>query len=237
VPTGLTNIHDLNDDLLELVLLRIPCRVTLARAAATCRPWRRLHPPLPLPPPAARAWPLLLRQKDVLHPRRALAAGTGRRYRASAFVDRVISGRDLDFLPFNYDTRSMVLTDCRGGLLAFVRYESSVVVCDPLAWQFREVLLPPTTPGSEGLWPCLGAFLLDADAADAGAGDDTVAVPRLSVSNFRVLCVPVFGEDDDDDGRLTALAIVFSARDGRWILLNSTKLQLTSWWSPTPRCS
>jgi hypothetical protein len=56
VPTGLTNIHDLNDD-----LLRIPCRVTLARAAGTCRPWRRLisgaafirrfrslHPPLVL---------------------------------------------------------------------------------------------------------------------------------------------------------------------------------------------
>ncbi|CAN6361531.1 unnamed protein product [Urochloa humidicola] len=37
-----TSIDDFPDDLLELVLLRIPSPITIARAAATCRPWRRL---------------------------------------------------------------------------------------------------------------------------------------------------------------------------------------------------
>jgi hypothetical protein len=99
VPTGLTNIHDLNDDLLELVLLRIPCRVTLARAAATCRPWRRLisgaafirrfrslHPPLVLGHYySGKRTSFIPAEPSPLGP----AGDT-----ASAFVDRVISGRE-----------------------------------------------------------------------------------------------------------------------------------------------
>jgi hypothetical protein len=94
VPTGLTNIHDLNDD-----LLRIPCRVTLARAAGTCRPWRRLisgaafirrfrslHPPLVL----GHYYSGKRTSFIPAEPSPPGPAGDT----ASAFVDRVISGRE-----------------------------------------------------------------------------------------------------------------------------------------------
>nr|CAB3488610.1 unnamed protein product [Digitaria exilis] len=35
-----TSIHDVPDDILELVFLALPCH--LSRAAATCKPWRRV---------------------------------------------------------------------------------------------------------------------------------------------------------------------------------------------------
>ncbi|CAN6361523.1 unnamed protein product [Urochloa humidicola] len=218
----LTNIHDLIDDLLELVLLRVPSPITLARAASTCRPWRRLIY-------SAR----FLRRHRSLHPPPVLGhfyAGGRTSFvpappppgpRETA-VDAICDRVSLDFLPGGYD--DMELTDSRGGLLAFVRHDSASVVvceCDPLAGRFREVNLPAATPrASDSFLPCcLGAFLLD-----AGAGDGDTVVPSLSVSNFRVLCVPVASEDDLDR-RLTARAFVFSARNSRWLLLSTTALQ------------
>ncbi|TVU49494.1 hypothetical protein EJB05_00807, partial [Eragrostis curvula] len=42
VPTGDTNIDDLADELLELVLLRVSSPLSLVRAAAACKSWRRV---------------------------------------------------------------------------------------------------------------------------------------------------------------------------------------------------
>ncbi|CAL4905639.1 unnamed protein product [Urochloa decumbens] len=218
-----TSIHDLPNDLLELVLLRVPCPVTLARAASTCRPWRRLissagfirrhrclHPPPVLGHFYARCGTSFVPAPPPPGPPRATAV--------DAIRDRV----SLRFLPHNYNTCVMELTDSRGGLLALVcncNASSSVVMCDPLARRFREVCLPAAMPvsSSERFTPCcLGAFLLD-----AGDEDDTAIIRSLSVSNFRVLCVPLVSEDDDHGrSRLSARAFVFSARESRWVLLS-----------------
>ncbi|CAN6217289.1 unnamed protein product [Urochloa humidicola] len=40
--TGTSSIHDLNDDLLELVILGLDSPKCLIRAAATCKHWRRI---------------------------------------------------------------------------------------------------------------------------------------------------------------------------------------------------
>jgi hypothetical protein len=189
VPTGLTNIHDLTDDLLELILRSCASLVAspspaprrrAGRGADFIRRFRFLHPPLvPGHYYSGRSTSFVPAMPSPPAPGDAASA-----------VDRVISGRgssrlDLDFLPRHYDTRSMVLTDCRGRLFAFVRYDSSVVVCDPLARRFREVLLPPTPPvSSERFSPCLGAFLLDADAA-ASARDTVIVVPSVPASPCR----------------------------------------------------
>ncbi|GJN03410.1 hypothetical protein PR202_ga20851 [Eleusine coracana subsp. coracana] len=37
-----TSIDDFTDDLLELVFLHVPSPTSLVRAAAVCKPWRRL---------------------------------------------------------------------------------------------------------------------------------------------------------------------------------------------------
>ena len=94
--------------------------------------------------------------------------------------------------------RSPVLTDSRGGLLAFVRDDWHAVVCDPWTRQCRVLEFPWERPGDRKcLYDYLGAFILNASHSD---GDDKSS-----------LCVYLITNKMDDT--TTAEAFVFSARD------------------------
>ncbi|KAL6622513.1 hypothetical protein ACP70R_032392 [Stipagrostis hirtigluma subsp. patula] len=180
-----SSVHDLADDLLEVVLLRLPSPVSLVRAAATCRPWRQVI-----------AGAGFLRRFRSLHSPHVLGhfsygsctvfvpspAPPGEA--AAVDVSRLVS---LGFLPSTCHMRNLVLTDCRDGLLAFVHGESTVMVCDPWTRQCMEVHVV-ASPG-KGFSLCLAAFLL-------GANAEKETCPNLS--NFRVLYVCPAGDEDDD---------------------------------------
>ncbi|KAF8776724.1 hypothetical protein HU200_003456 [Digitaria exilis] len=242
-PSGrLTNIDDLADDLLELVLLHIPSPVTILRAGATCRRWRRMIsnatflrrlPPSLQSPYVVGHYYAGMKTSLVLKPSPPPGDESHQKMTIAAvdYVRRRVSHGII--LPQDYKTHTMDLTDSHGGLLAFVRYDSTVVVYDPFTWEYREVYLPAaaTAPAPGRFSTCLGAFFLD-----AGADDDTVTT-RLSLLNLRMLCVCLVSESerhghDDEITSLTAMAFVFSATENRWILLNSTVLKQQDDMSP-----
>ncbi|KAL6622512.1 hypothetical protein ACP70R_032391 [Stipagrostis hirtigluma subsp. patula] len=143
IRTGEANVHDLSDEVLELVLLRVGSPVSLIRAAATCRPWRRVI-----------AGAGLLRRFDSLHRPHVLGhfyAGAGTAFvrspappgEAAADVRRRVS---LCFLHCHYNVNTLVLADCRGAPF------------------------PPSPASATDVKPCPGAFFLDADAGAGEAG-------------------------------------------------------------------
>jgi len=78
--------------------------------------------------------------------------------------------------------RSPVLTDSRGSLLAFVRGNWYLIVCDPWTRQYRVLEFPWERPGDRKcLYDYLGAFILNASHGD---GDDKSSL----MSIFSVLC-------------------------------------------------
>ncbi|TVU03826.1 hypothetical protein EJB05_50635, partial [Eragrostis curvula] len=130
----------------------------------------------------------------------------------------VSSHVSLSFLCRNFATTSdLFLTDSRGGLLAFVRWDPKdivssrwtryprVVVCDP--WTRQHRVVPSPTPGQALV--CLGTFLLDADEAGT--------VPDMS--NFRLL--RAYLVRDTQNMRIYAQVSMFSAKEDRWVLLTS----------------
>ncbi|GJN35294.1 hypothetical protein PR202_gb24048 [Eleusine coracana subsp. coracana] len=205
VKPGSTNIHDLADDLLERVFLRLKSPVCLVRAAAACKPWRRLV--------AAADF---LRCFYSLHGRPVLGhylTGSTIFFPSPALPGEATVSENRLSLNFfnNHMHRKLMLTDRRGLLLAFVCNSddlSIIVVCNPWTRQYREVL--PSTM-EEGHSPCLGTFLLDADKTGTTPPD---------MSNFRVLCLRLVHDEEN----LTFQASVFSAREDRWLLLSSTVL-------------
>ncbi|CAN6352142.1 unnamed protein product [Urochloa humidicola] len=146
LPTKKTSIHDIFDDTLELILLRIPSPVVLVRAAATCKLWRRVIGAAGfLRRFRRRNGPYLLgchlydnygHCKDFV-PFPAPAAEIG----VADIGDRL----SLNFLP-SYP----VLHDSRGGLLAFSGDGAIVAVCNPWTRERREFFYP-TTPAAEGI--------------------------------------------------------------------------------------
>ncbi|CAL4897581.1 unnamed protein product [Urochloa decumbens] len=169
-----------SDDVLRLVLERVDSRVSLIRAAAVCRRWRR-----------AIADAAFLRRYRSLHG--PAVAGYYHNERISlrwrdgrpAFVPSSPSMVDarhfsLDFLP---DVAgSWTILDGRGSLLLLGHAShaefSDNVVCEPLTRRYRRIhLLPDCVDGCYG-WEL---FLLDGESNEAGG--------RISMSNFRVLCV------------------------------------------------
>ncbi|TVU49483.1 hypothetical protein EJB05_00796, partial [Eragrostis curvula] len=205
-----TTIGDLNDDLLDLVLLRISSPFCLVRAAATCKLWR-----------CAIAGAAFLRRFRSLHGRHVL----GHYYVGDKIlfipcpvppgevpaIDDVRSRASLHFLR----SQSRRLADSRGGLLTFVEF-SNIVVCDPWTRQQREVhcWFPWVNGIISRSTHIYGAFLLDAD-------DDEPA----HIGNFRVLCVHVVEDYGFEAGEIkTAGASVYSAKDRSWRLLSSTAI-------------
>ncbi|GJN41442.1 hypothetical protein PR202_gn00818 [Eleusine coracana subsp. coracana] len=205
VPTGSTSIYDLADELLELVFLHLSSPVCLVRAAAACRPWRRVI--------AAHGF---LRRFRSLHGPHVLGhfnAGAKTQFVSASSPPgevslHVRSRLSHDFLANFY---GLYLTDCRYGLLAFVHNKTSIVVCDPWTRQYR-LLMPPLELKLD--FPCYGAFLLDADETGTTS----------HMSNFRVLCVSFFVNKHGGMGRTSVSVSVFSATDNRWLSLATTNV-------------
>ncbi|KAF8776722.1 hypothetical protein HU200_003454 [Digitaria exilis] len=107
----------------ELILLHITSPVSILRAGATCRRWRRLISNTSF----LRRLPPSLRSPYVVGYYYAfLAAGRDSRGDRRRRRLRPPPRSSYSFvLPTGYDAHTMNLTDCRGGLLAFVRYHSS----------------------------------------------------------------------------------------------------------------
>jgi hypothetical protein len=145
-PLTRTSIHDLPGDLLELVLLRVRTPVCLFCAAAACKLWHRVI-----------AGDCFLHRVRSLHrPSHLLGHYSVKTTRTEAGFSRT----DAEFVPFpaqlgthfrqrlsldflidgEHMHRSPVLTDSRGGLLAFVRDNWYAIVCDPWTRQYRSYI-------------------------------------------------------------------------------------------------
>ncbi|CAL4898289.1 unnamed protein product [Urochloa decumbens] len=177
----------MNDDALRLVLERVDSHVSLIRAAAVCRQWRR-----------AVADAAFLRRFRSLHaPPVAGYFHNGSLYR-SAVMGVEAKPRDgpvfvpssppsvdarhfsLDFLPNGagswavHDSRSSLLLMDRAGIGAGGLRDW--LVCEPLT---RRYTMVPQLPDFDESCRCLEAFLIDGDTDKAGG--------CIGMSNFRVL--------------------------------------------------
>ncbi|CAL4891390.1 unnamed protein product [Urochloa decumbens] len=174
----------MNDDALVLVLERVDSHVSLIRAAAVCRRWRR----------AITDAAFLRRYRShhapavagYYHNHPSLWNAGERTGHAPLFFptspSRVDAGHfSLDFLPDG--AASWCIWDSRGSLLVLFddrqlkRSFPDHVICEPLTQRYRMVPLPPDSDSCN----CLGPFLLDGEADETGG--------RISMSNFRLLCL------------------------------------------------
>ncbi|KAL6622514.1 hypothetical protein ACP70R_032393 [Stipagrostis hirtigluma subsp. patula] len=192
-------ISDISDDLLELVLLHIGSPVSLIRAAATCKPWRRVI-----------GGAGFLRRFRSIHGPHVL----GHYFQLTDFSFFFPSpGAAVDVragVPSNLQYHA-VLNDSRHGLLTFVRTNCGViVVSNPFTRQRRELHPPCRRACCHSR--CLTAFLLDADADEPGRSSH--------MSNFRVLCVSLPHLCHGSSSSIVE-AHVFSARDNRWLSLST----------------
>ncbi|CAN6352153.1 unnamed protein product [Urochloa humidicola] len=174
----------MNDDALGLVLERVGSHVSLIRAAAVCKRWRRVI--------AADA--AFLRRYRSLHAPSATGyyhnptdprGVDGKLGSSPVFVPSSPSIVDacnfsLDFLPSGAESWS--IQDSRGSLLVLHRRYSwraspDFAICEPLTQRYS--MIPPR-PSSDGCM-CWGLFLLDGEADEVGG--------RISMSNFRLICL------------------------------------------------
>ncbi|CAN6334664.1 unnamed protein product, partial [Urochloa humidicola] len=177
----------MSDDALGLVLERVGSHVSLIRAAAVCKRWRR-----------AIADAAFLRRFHSLHAppvagyfqndstARGSAMGVeAKTRRGLVFVPSsppVVGARhfSLDFLPNG--AGSWAVQDSRGSLLLMDRAAIRAgglpdwLVCEPLT---RRYTMVPPLPDFDESCCFLGAFLIDGDTDKAGG--------CIGMSNFRVL--------------------------------------------------
>ncbi|KAM0824996.1 hypothetical protein ACQ4PT_069851 [Festuca glaucescens] len=200
-----TTEHDVPDELLELVFLRLPSSLHLVRAACTCKRWRRIiaHAAFLRRFRSLRASPVVAghyRVDKLVH--FSPPPGCNPVFFLSPSSDTVDlrpQHFSLDFLP-SRDGGSWDIADSRGGLLLvnqcsgnWLAVFQDLVVCEPMTRRCR-VIPPPVE--LRGHLTC-GAFLLDGDADEAGE--------PISLSNFRIIVALVY------EG--VALACVFSSGD------------------------
>ncbi|CAL4897767.1 unnamed protein product [Urochloa decumbens] len=170
-----TTIHDMPDDLLRQILLRLDSPLWLVRAACASKPLRRAIIA------GGRAF---LRHAASLHPPVVVGHYYERSMRPIAFVPSsspapppVDAGRfALKFLPRDVTTTAYwEVSDCHAGLLLLrdgYNYPPNSIVCDPLTRRYQGIPHPPV----ENLKRVGHAFaLLDGDDGD------------ISISSFRVL--------------------------------------------------
>ncbi|CAL4905617.1 unnamed protein product [Urochloa decumbens] len=173
----------MSDDVLGLVLERVDSHVSLIRAAAVCRRWRR-----------AVADAGFLRRFRSLHaPAVAGYYQNGAtRYDDPVFVPssppQIVDARhfSLDFLPGG--TGSWDILDSRGSLLLMFREGTggsefdtrfpNTLVCNPLTQSY--MMVPPPADFDSSC-DFLGNFLIDGETDRAGG--------CIGMSNFRVLCM------------------------------------------------
>ncbi|CAL5074848.1 unnamed protein product [Urochloa decumbens] len=213
-----TSVDDLSDDLLGLVLLGLDWSVSLTRAAATCRRWRRI---------VAGADGAFLRRFRSLHhapppvghfyyavnadPPCSFGLSHTFPHEDPVFVPSsgspVRQPMSLDFMPSAGDRKRQVI-DSRGSLL-LVLYDEVCLREYAGAWRRRYnygdptaapelVVCEPLTRRYEKIvlpWHCgcvMSAFLLDGDADDEAGG-------TIGMDTFRVLLVLYDPDRDDDD--------------------------------------
>ncbi|CAL4905651.1 unnamed protein product [Urochloa decumbens] len=211
-----TTIHDISDDTLEVILLRVPSPVVLIRAAATCKLWRRVIGDAGfLRRFRRRNGPYVLGHhvyysdyggRTAFNPLPAAAAEI-------AIIGGISYRTSLDFPP-----SSSVLHDSCGGLLASSTIGSlEINVCCPWTLEQKLFVCPTTSAcGAAGEFLCpttviLGAFFLNDP-------DDT---PNMS--NFRILCVGL--RECRHDGRKATVvqiqSFVYAATDNSCLQLGA----------------
>ncbi|CAL4905635.1 unnamed protein product [Urochloa decumbens] len=209
-PTRILDV--LPDDLIELILLRVRTTICLFRAAATCKPLRRVV-----------AGDGFLHRFRAIHSPRLLLGhycisnAKGMDDKTAVFVpspprpgNNLWQRLSLDFLPgpspYSY-THERVLIDSRGGLLAFLQGNWDAVVCDPWTRQYKKLHFP-WGGHDDCCYYFMGAFLLDASVDDDGGNGSPM-------SNFMLLCAYLVVDYYYD--RVEVHACVFSARQDRWL--------------------
>ncbi|CAL5020792.1 unnamed protein product [Urochloa decumbens] len=168
-----------SDDILGLVLERVDSHVSLIRAAAVCRRWRR-----------AIADASFLRRYRSLHAPAVAGEfhnGPWRSREGPVLVPSSPSMVDARHLSLNFlpggaapwavrGSRGSLLLLRRRGIVPFRNKFREKVVCEPLTRRYRRILPPADSDGN-----CRGSYLIDGEADEAGS--------RISMTNFRVLCV------------------------------------------------
>ncbi|CAN6334632.1 unnamed protein product [Urochloa humidicola] len=226
-----TSILDIPDDLLEHILLRVRTHACLFRAAATCKTWR-----------CVVAGTSFLRRFHSLHGQDLLIGHYCvnikkmedgiERLNAEFFpcpprpTNHLRQRLSLDFLPqprpYSH-SHQRVLTDSRGGLLAFVQDNWYTIICDPWTRQYTELHFPwgQREEDRDFDYQCIGAFLLDADDGDGSP-----------MSSFMVLCACLVRNKDQDT--VTAHACVYSARQNCWLRGSEGSMDIHSgYWTAT----
>ncbi|CAL5006528.1 unnamed protein product [Urochloa decumbens] len=187
-----TSIHDVPDDLLETILLRVSSPVHLARAGAACKLWRRViadgrfaarFRSMHAPAVAGyyfnsfRSFRRMPGPSGSIRPSFDPSPSTGidPRYFSLDFLsDDVIAG-----------THSAIVLDSRGSLLLIefegLRYfrgsfPAALVVCEPLTQRYEKI---PRPRDFDGGCTYLRSYLVD---GKTGCDDP------ISMSSFRVLC-------------------------------------------------
>jgi hypothetical protein len=200
------SIHDVPDDLLRLMLLRLDSPLWLVRAAATCKRWRRV---------VAADGGAFFRLARSLHPPTVVGHYHLEPFTHSSSVSFVPSSPpapidygcfSLDFLPFDVSggkkTSRWQVDDCHDGLvlLKISSMSRSFLVCDPLTRQYQEVQKPGDREEKQVDF-VLRVYLLNGEDGD------------ISISNFRLF---FWYRDSSHRQR----ACVFStADDGHWSFL------------------
>ncbi|KAF8776411.1 hypothetical protein HU200_003530 [Digitaria exilis] len=198
-----TSIHDLPGDLLELVFLHADSFVCLVRAAATCKPWRRV-----ISDPFLRRFGRFGHYYHEPPSKPLFVPSPAPPGEATVDVHRLAVS--LDFLAHHYDHGDVMELSDGGSLLAFVKNSSSVVVCDPCTRKQMELYPQSPWERNPGRYhSCtFGAFLLN-------AGDGDTSSCSMNMSSFRLLCVSLVR--DDVTRTKTAWATLISSRhDGCW---------------------
>ncbi|KAL6655760.1 hypothetical protein ACP70R_006586 [Stipagrostis hirtigluma subsp. patula] len=226
-PAGPTSVHDLTDDLLDLVLLRLDSPLCLVRAASTCKRWRRV---------VADADGAFLRRFKTLH---RVPPAIGHYYTDNPdppkkegtyhYAMRMLPAVDPVFLPSSSLPAGGPVGRQRRLSLDFVPgrgrhkdgnpqvhreyYYPDIVVCEPLTRRYQGIIIPREYHYS---YRWLGAFLLD--------GDDDPEDGRgaIGMDNFKVLLV-LYKPDENRYGQYAhgfPVASVFSSgSDGGWVKL------------------
>lgn len=171
--TPATSVHDVPDEVLRLILLRLQSPLCLVRAAYTCRRWRGI---------VAADGGAVLRLARSQHPPFVVGHYHHRGCGPITFVPSSPPARidcrrfSLDFLPLGASSWNVV--DCHGGLVLLLERGRpplpKLLICDPLTRRHRGMRYKP--PTEHAGCTVADAFLLD---NDGGGG--------ISMSNFTVV--------------------------------------------------
>ncbi|PAN35184.1 hypothetical protein PAHAL_6G187500 [Panicum hallii] len=191
-----TSIHDVPEDLLEVILLRVSSPVCLALAGAACKLWRRvvagarfagLYRSCMRPPPPATtstAAAPYARRSTPRHPRLPPGSMSIPATSPSTSSRMIVGLLLIEFNGLHYIPRT---------------FPDVLVVCEPLTRRYEKI--PPPLDFDRRSCTYWRSYLVDGEGEEAAVGGRTI-----SMSNFRVLCEMYRGG--------VARAAVFTAGSG-----------------------